>query len=232
MALQDSHGESEDRGRPDSGWGERRGPHISAARSMPAPPRPLGKRDWVRLAIAGAILCSLAIVAWRFWPRDISQRTCRHNLATLYIAAVHVQTGQNPEPPAPVPGEGPPPSPRALPELSAGQIPALEDVFSKLVTDFHMTPDDNRYLQLAWMKGVRHAGWSYRTASASALACPADPIYERKSGYFDNARSWTSLRSLPPSSYIWNPEPDVVARCPFHFLDLMRDGSLRQSGSH
>lgn len=183
-----------------------------------------------RLVRLGAIVVLVAagIVVWRMWPRDLTEPRCRNNLATLYIAAGRVVTGEDPAPPPPVRNQDALPPPPPLADLSNADIPSLDHVFRKLVTDFSLTPDESRYLLRTQGRDDAEARWSSRLAGAGEIVCPSDPAYEKKSGYFDLARSWTDLYDLPPPSYEWHPEPEVIARCMWHRLELLRDGSIRR----
>jgi hypothetical protein len=179
------------------------------------------------LAISVLMGPALVFAGWRSLPRDYSEQACRRNLGTLYVAACRAATGENPEPPPPVPNraaETPAISP--APDLSKVTPPALEDVFTRLASGFWMTPDDNRYLAHITGGPQGEVGWLYHEPSAAELLCPKDPSYDEKSGYFSLARSWTGLHDIPPGSYEWCPEPGVLAKCIRHHLILRRDGSV------
>ncbi|UCH35925.1 MAG: hypothetical protein JSV65_06110 [Armatimonadota bacterium] len=186
-----------------------------------------GTRRWVRLGAFVSFLV-VAAVAWQLWPRDQSESRCRGNLGMLYVAAGRVVTGEDPEPPPPVRDIESYPPPPPLADLSAGDVPALEEVFRKLVSDFSLTPEEDGYLTRVEGRDEAHAGWTMRMDTAGELVCPREPAYERKAGYIGLARSWTDLYDLPPPSYEWHPEPDVLARCMWHRLELLRDGSIRE----
>jgi hypothetical protein len=187
------------------------------------------KSKWFS-AIGLVAALAVALAVWRFWPRDYSERTCRRNLGILYIAAGRVVTGETPEPPPPVRDVGGYPAPPPMADLSKTDVPTPEQVFRRLATGFYLTPEDNRYLARCEGREADevHSSWMMRTASAAELLYPRDPSYEERIGYFSLARSWTDLHDLPPISYDWNPEPGVLARCMWHHLALMRDGSIRR----
>ena len=184
------------------------------------------KSKWFS-AIGLVAALAVALAAWRFWPRDYSEQACRRNLALLYVAAGRVVTGENPEPPPPVPsGAQEVPEVKPVPDLSAASLPAEEDVFAILVGGFWLTPDDNRYIAQVSRAPLGEVRWSQHEPSAAELLCPKDPSYDEESGYFSLARSWTHLHDIPPGSYEWNPNPGVVARCMRHHLILKCDGSI------
>jgi hypothetical protein len=180
------------------------------------------------LPVALVIGAALGLAVWALLRRDPSEVACRRNLATLYVAAVQVTTGEAPEPPPAVKGADQPSSPAASSMPSVARCPALNEVFRKLVTDFWITPQEYCYVQRAQGLDCPTAVWFLRSASGRELVCPRDPSHDKISGYFALARSWTELTDLPPSSYEWNPEPRVMARCPWHHLRLMQDGSIRR----
>jgi hypothetical protein len=191
-------------------------------------PQLTNKSKWFS-AIGLVAALAVALAVWRFWPRDYSEQACRRNLAVLYVAAGRVVTGENPEPPPPVPnGAEEVPEVKPIPDLSAARPPAEEDVFAILVRGFWLTPDDNRYIARVSRAPLGEVRWSEHEPSAAELLCPKDPSYDEKSGYFSLARSWTRLTDLPPGTYDWNPNPGVLARCMRHHLELMCDGTIRK----